>query len=57
VLRHWGIAELEGLTPEAEKARDSLVTRIGRIGKAGRRMATRWAEQAAVPDMVGAGRD
>jgi acyl-[acyl-carrier-protein] desaturase len=41
VLRHWGIETLEGLDAEAEQARDSLVQRIGRIGKAGRRFAAR----------------
>ena len=47
VLRHWGIEELEGLTPEAEKARARLVKRIDRVGRAGRRMASRWAESEA----------
>ena len=41
VLRHWGIEQLEGLDAEAEQARAALVQRIGRIGKAGRRFATR----------------
>ena len=41
VLRHWGIEDLEGLTPEAEQARAALVKRIDRIGKAGRRFAAR----------------
>jgi acyl-[acyl-carrier-protein] desaturase len=41
VLRHWGVEALEGLTPEAETARDALVTRIGRIGRAGRRLSGR----------------
>ena len=41
VLRHWGIEELEGLRPEAEVARDALLRRIERIGRAGRRMAAR----------------
>ncbi len=45
VLRDWAVGSLEGLTPEAEEARDALVTRIDRIGRAGRRMAERWAEQ------------
>ena len=44
VLRHWDVEALEGLTPEAEEARDALVTRIDRIGQAGRRMANRRAE-------------
>jgi acyl-[acyl-carrier-protein] desaturase len=41
VLRHWGVERLEGLTPEAEAARAALITRIERIGKAGRRFASR----------------
>jgi acyl-[acyl-carrier-protein] desaturase len=45
VLKHWAVEQLEGLTPEAEIARDAVVKRIDRIGKAGRRLAARWAEQ------------
>ena len=41
VLRHWGVESLEGLTPEAEVARAALVKRIERIGRAGRRLASR----------------
>ena len=41
VLRHWGIAELEGLDAEAEQARSALLKRIDRIGRAGRRFAAR----------------
>ncbi len=41
VLRHWNIEALEGLDAEAEQARAALVKRIGRIGKAGRRLAER----------------
>ncbi|MET0902607.1 MAG: acyl-ACP desaturase, partial [Acidimicrobiales bacterium] len=41
VLRHWGIEALEGLDGPAEAARASLVRRIERIGKAGRRFAAR----------------
>jgi acyl-[acyl-carrier-protein] desaturase len=44
VLNHWKVAELTGLTPEAEAARDKLVHRIDRIGKAARRMRDRAAE-------------
>ncbi|MGH8991726.1 MAG: acyl-ACP desaturase [Acidimicrobiia bacterium] len=47
VLVAWRVPELEGLTPEAEEARQSVIDRIERIGKAGRRMADRWAEAAA----------
>ena len=48
VLRHWNIEALEGLDAEAEAARDALVTRIERIGTAGRRMAARRAESDRV---------
>jgi acyl-[acyl-carrier-protein] desaturase len=46
VLRDWNVAALEGLDDEAEKARASMLKRIDRIGRAGRRMAERWAEAA-----------
>ena len=39
VLRHWGVEQLTGLTDEAERARDVLLKRIERIGRAGRRLA------------------
>ena len=45
VLRHWGVEAIEGLSPEADTARAALVKRIERIGKAGRRFASRRAEQ------------
>jgi acyl-[acyl-carrier-protein] desaturase len=41
VLRCWGVEALSGLTPEAEAARDALLTRIARVGRAGRRFAAR----------------
>jgi acyl-[acyl-carrier-protein] desaturase len=47
VLNHWKVEELSGLTAEAEAARDKLVERIGRIGKAARRMRDRAAETEA----------
>ena len=34
-LRHWGLESLEGLSPEAEPARDSLLARIAKIGRVG----------------------
>ncbi|HEY8523571.1 MAG TPA: acyl-ACP desaturase [Acidimicrobiales bacterium] len=46
VLRHWGIEKLTGLSDEAERAREALLTRIERIGRAGRRQAAR-QEKAA----------
>ena len=45
VLRQWRLAELEGLDDEAELARDRVLTRIERIGRAGRRVARRRDEQ------------
>src|SRR5918996_2397690 len=39
VLRHWGVEQLTGLTDEAERARDVLLKRIERIGRAARRLA------------------
>ena len=53
VVRHWGIESLEGLTPEAEQARAALLKRIERIGKAGRRFASRRDEIAAEPQLAG----
>ena len=47
VLNHWKVEELTGLSDEAEAARDKLVVRIGRIGKAARRMRERAAESDA----------
>jgi acyl-[acyl-carrier-protein] desaturase len=39
VMRHWKVTELTGLTPEAEQARESLVKRIERTAKVGKRLA------------------
>jgi acyl-[acyl-carrier-protein] desaturase len=44
VLRHWGVEDITGLSDAAERARDSLLKRVERIGKAGRRLARRRAE-------------
>ena len=41
VLRHWRVADLTGLSPEAEAARDKLMDKIDRIGRVGRRLAAR----------------
>ncbi len=41
VLRDWAVESLEGLTPEAEKAREKLIDRIARIGKVAQRLAER----------------
>jgi acyl-[acyl-carrier-protein] desaturase len=47
VVKHWGLEQLEGLTPEAEEARASTLEFIRRVGKAGARMAERRAARAA----------
>ena len=47
VMRDWGIADLEGLSAEAERARERLIRYIGRVGKVGRRVAARREERLA----------
>lgn len=49
VLRHWKIDQLEGLTPEAERARDKALHQIARIEKVGRHLAERSAEKVKEP--------
>jgi acyl-[acyl-carrier-protein] desaturase len=46
VLKWWKVESLQGLTPEAELARDALMRRIGRIGVAAKRLADRAREAA-----------
>ena len=46
VLQRWDVEHLEGLSPEAEVAREQLVTYIARIGKAAARTDAR-RERAA----------
>jgi acyl-[acyl-carrier-protein] desaturase len=48
VLRHWNLEALTGLDAEAERARDSALKRIERIGHAGTQAASR-REAAAIP--------
>jgi acyl-[acyl-carrier-protein] desaturase len=47
VLRQWEVESVEGLDATAEDARTRLLARIERIGRAGRRLAERWARLAA----------
>ena len=47
VLNHWKVADLTGLSDEAEAARVKLLSRIERIGKAARRLRERAAESDA----------
>jgi acyl-[acyl-carrier-protein] desaturase len=57
VLKWWKIESLQGLTTEAEIARDALVRQIQRIGKLARRLAerareaTEKAKATLVPDL------
>ncbi|HVT78582.1 MAG TPA: acyl-ACP desaturase [Acidimicrobiales bacterium] len=48
VLRDWGVESLEGLTPEAEQAREALLGRIARFG----RVAAKIGERSARNDLV-----
>ena len=48
VLRDWRLADLEGLTPEAEEARERLIHHIDRLGRTGRRLAERRAAAETV---------
>jgi acyl-[acyl-carrier-protein] desaturase len=53
VLRHWAVEQLTGLTDEAERARDALLVRITRIGKAGRRLARHRDDDSAPGQLLG----
>jgi acyl-[acyl-carrier-protein] desaturase len=47
VVRHWDVESVEGLSDEGAAARDAVLTRIDRIGRAARRLAERRAEREA----------
>jgi acyl-[acyl-carrier-protein] desaturase len=47
VLRHWRVDSLEGLTPEAEQARERVVTFIERVGRVGERQRERATASAS----------
>jgi acyl-[acyl-carrier-protein] desaturase len=50
VLRHWKLAELEGLSPEAEEARERVLAFIERLGKIAKRIAARRGDRStAIP--------
>jgi len=49
VLRQWAVESLEGLTPEAEAARDRVVAHLRRVRKAADRFIERRGETAPVP--------
>jgi acyl-[acyl-carrier-protein] desaturase len=45
VLRHWKLADITGLSPEAEVARAKTIKQIDRIGKVAKRLKARQDEQ------------
>jgi acyl-[acyl-carrier-protein] desaturase len=49
VLRHWRLEEIEGLSTEAEEARERTLKYIRRVGIAAKRLASRRAAQADQP--------
>ena len=50
VLQQWRVAELEGLTPEAEAARDRLLDHIERMGRIALRLQDRRQNGEAAGD-------
>jgi acyl-[acyl-carrier-protein] desaturase len=52
VIRHWGVENITGLSDEAERARDTMLKHIDRVGKAGRRMAERREQAQAQAEAV-----
>ena len=47
VVRHWAIDKIEGLNGEGEKARESLMRHVERVGKVAKRQADRRASAQA----------
>lgn len=47
VIDHWKLPELEGLSPEAEQARDTVVKYLDRVDSAAKKMAARRDRAAA----------
>lgn len=47
IIRDWALESIEGLSAEAEQSRERLVKYISRVGKVGRRIASRREERAA----------
>jgi acyl-[acyl-carrier-protein] desaturase len=48
ILRHWAVDKIEGLNASAEKARESLLRHIERVGKVAKRQADRRASALAI---------
>lgn len=47
VLQHWRVADLDGLSDQAERARDALLAYVERVGRAARRVAERRERRVA----------
>ncbi|MER3452798.1 MAG: acyl-ACP desaturase [Acidimicrobiia bacterium] len=47
LVRHWRLPELEGLTGEAEAARERVLAHLARLGNAARHLAERRARQTS----------
>lgn len=47
IMRHWAVDKIEGLNASAEKARESLMRHIERVGKVAKRQADRRATSVA----------
>jgi acyl-[acyl-carrier-protein] desaturase len=45
VRRHWGLEDLDGLSPEAEEARTRVLRHMDKVARVGRRMTARRAER------------
>jgi len=45
ILRHWKLTELEGLSPEADQARERIVKFIDRMGSIARRLVAKRARE------------
>ena len=50
IMRAWQLEAIEGLSPEAEEARQRLVKRLGRIDKVAKSQAARREERNPSPD-------
>ncbi|HEX2064740.1 MAG TPA: acyl-ACP desaturase [Acidimicrobiales bacterium] len=56
VLRHWRVDQAEGLSPEAEEARERVLAHIERVENVAKRQAERQARDAAASEPAGAGK-
>jgi acyl-[acyl-carrier-protein] desaturase len=48
VVRYWNVGAVDGLDPEAERAREALMDRIDRVGRIARRLADR-RQMSSIP--------